>query len=243
MLHCTNHQSVPQPPLSAATPPRSPARTAAMPHHSDQVRAELAAAVRDGASISAVARAHNTTRKAVRHAYCTLTATGGVAKRKSPGRPPVLSAAAATAAVTMLTSGDYDGAEHVARTLHTLGQITRVVHKTTVIRGARRAAKRAGTPIHAHRGAPRKALTQANKDARIAFAQANQSRCWQRVLFTDRKRFLFRYPGAKVTRVGWVHKGQRREARKVNHPDGVNVYAGMTAQGVTACHFVTGTSK
>jgi hypothetical protein len=88
-----------------------------MPHHSDQVRAELAAAVRDGASITAVASAHSTTHKAVRHAYCTLTATGGVANT------------------------------------HT---------------------------------------------------------------------FMVGWPSAS---------------------DGVNVYAGMTAQGVTACHFVTGTSK
>jgi hypothetical protein len=62
-------------------------------------------------------------------------------------------------------------------------------------------------------------------------------------MITGRKRFLFQYPGAAVQPVQWVERGQRREAHKVNHPQAVNVYGGLTIYGVTSLHESTGTSK
>jgi hypothetical protein len=62
-------------------------------------------------------------------------------------------------------------------------------------------------------------------------------------MFTDRKKFLFSYPGAKVSAVEWVQRGSSRQAACVNHPQCVNLYAGITRYGVTSAHLVAGTSK
>ena len=62
-------------------------------------------------------------------------------------------------------------------------------------------------------------------------------------MFTDREKFLFRYPGTSVSQAKWVQKGQRHEAHTVNHPMAVNMYAGITMYGVTKLHIVAGTSK
>lgn len=62
-------------------------------------------------------------------------------------------------------------------------------------------------------------------------------------MFTDRKKFLFTYPGARVNKVAWVVRGQQRTAMKSNHALCVNVYAGVTAFGMTKPHLVAGTSK
>ena len=78
---------------------------------------------------------------------------------------------------------------------------------------------------------------------RLAFAKANLDRNWRLVVFTDRKKFLFGYPGTSVSQAKWVQKGQRHEAPTVNHPMTVNVYAGITMYGVTKLHMVAGTSK
>jgi hypothetical protein len=79
--------------------------------------------------------------------------------------------------------------------------------------------------------------------ARVRFAKDNLRRDWQSVMFTDRKKFDFKYPGAKVARVRWLRKGEQHDAPAVNHAMVVNVYAGITVHGVTKCHVVTGTSK
>jgi hypothetical protein len=62
-------------------------------------------------------------------------------------------------------------------------------------------------------------------------------------MFTDRKKFHFNYPGAKVHQVAWVKVGSQRVAPKVNHAMVVNMYAGITPFGVTKPHLVAGTSK
>jgi hypothetical protein len=62
-------------------------------------------------------------------------------------------------------------------------------------------------------------------------------------MFTDRKRFLFSYPGTSVFPVTWVASDGARIAPTVNHPYCVNVYAGLTCYGVTKLHVVSGTSN
>jgi hypothetical protein len=131
----------------------------------------------------------------------------------------------------------------VAQQLQNLGITAKKVHKTTVIRAAKKLAKSKSTPIIAVRGKPAKRLTIATKQKRLAFARANKSRSWANVMFTDRKKFLFSYPGAKVKPVAWVHKGSRGQAHAVNHPQVCNIYAGLCKHGITKCHFVAGTSK
>jgi hypothetical protein len=62
-------------------------------------------------------------------------------------------------------------------------------------------------------------------------------------MFTDRKRFEFKYPGVKISKCQWVVQGARHEQCKVNHAQGLNIYAGLTPYGLTTAHIVTGTSS
>ena len=62
-------------------------------------------------------------------------------------------------------------------------------------------------------------------------------------MLTDRKEFVFRYPGTSVKPVSWVRNGEQRKSSRVNKPSVVNMYAGITKFGVTQPHLVTGTSK
>lgn len=168
---------------------------------------------------------------------------GSLDARRPPGRRPALSIAAATKAVELMLSGNFDNCRQVAVELTKQGLTDTVVHPTTLARHAKACAKAMGTPIRAHRGKPEKALTEKNKSQRVAFAKANKDTSWGHVMITDRKKFLFRYPGSVVKRVEWLKRGQRRVASRPNNPQVVNMYAGITIHGVTRPHLVTGTSK
>ena len=211
--------------------------------HADDLRAQLAHDYTVTGSFTSTARKFHTTAKAVRRVVRLRAATGSIAKRKPTGRPRVLGTGAAAAATELLLSGEYQGAAHVAQELHSRGLAPRVVHKTTVIRRAREAARLEGSPLEVKRGPPAKELTPSNRAARLEFAKTNKKREWRHVMFTDRKRFLFKHPGVRVAGVRWLRRGDRHKAYTVNHPMCVNVYAGITIKGVTACHVVTGTSK
>lgn len=168
---------------------------------------------------------------------------GSLDARRSSGRKPALSVAAATKAGELLLSGKFDNCHQVAVELVKEGLTSTVVHPTTLSRHAKARAAALGTPIRAHRGKPEKALTEKNKGQRLAFAKANKSTSWGHVMITDRKKFLFRYPGSVVKRVEWLRQGQHRVASRPNNPQVVNMYAGITSHGVTRPHLVTGTSK
>jgi len=100
-----------------------------------------------------------------------------------------------------------------------------------------------GKPIRAVRGQPIKELTPQMKEKRLHFCVKNKSTSWARTMFTDRKRFMFKYPGCLVRRYAWVRKGRKRVARKVNKAMSVNVYAGITKSGITSVHYVAGTNN
>ena len=143
----------------------------------------------------------------------------------------------------LLLTGDYSAAT-VAAELHTTGQTSKVVDDTTICRNSKRASKELGAlPIHAVRGMPQRELDRATKEKREDFCRAHMNHDWSSVMFTDRKRFLFKYVGSRLTRVTWVERGQHRRARCVNHAQGLNIYLGLTPHGLTDVHFVTGTSK
>lgn len=168
--------------------------------------------------------------------------TGGVAVASRKGRPRALNSTAARRAVELLLDSDHGTGSAAAQQLHTEGHTAAVVHRTTVTRAAKSQASQDGAPIRVLRGRPAKQLTAATKQKRLAFARSNRNREWRYVMFTDRKKFLFLHPGAKVRPSQWVREGQRREAAAVNRPMAFNVYMGVTMRGVTAVHAVAGTS-
>lgn len=206
-------------------------------------RVLVVSAVEGGASIREAARRAGVSPKAAHTWVTRFKAERSLAEKKRSGRKKAVSTAAAVRAKELLLSEEHHGATSVARALHEEGFTAKQLHPSTIIRAAVRQAERDGDPIRARRGRPAKGLTMGTKAKRLAFALANKARSWANVLFTDRKKFIFLYPGCSVKRVQWCRKGQTRQAAAVNHPMCVNVYAGISPHGVTACHVVAGTSK
>lgn len=213
-----------------------------MTRHSETLRLKLVTAYAACKSYTAVAREQGVSAGTVK--LWVMRAKHGelLSSRPRSGRPRVLSTPAANLAVEALLEQGLT-AKQAAQQLHTKGHVTRVVHRSTLIRAAREEAASQGIHLAVHTGKPAKQLTANTKRKRLAFALANRDRNWQRVMFTDRKRFQFWYPGTKVQRCRWIKKGAKPEAYTANKPQCVNLYAGITKAGITACQLVAGTSK
>lgn len=196
-------------------------------------------------NITKVAKRLKLNRKTVRLWVRRGLTTQSVATKKGQGRKPSFDKPAARLAVDMLMGGKYSGSKEVAHELHKLGK-TRgdaCPHRTTVARHAKAVAHEDGEPIWSSMRKPVKQLSKDTMAKRLAFCHNNKTRAWGHIMFTDRKKFHFYYPGVSVKKVSWLRKGQKRVAPKVNHAMCVNMYAGITAFGVTKPHFVAGTSK
>jgi hypothetical protein len=183
--------------------------------------------------------------KAVGHWWQRYLDTNGVDDAKRTGRPRAIPPKLEGRALKMLMDEDTNGARHVAKQLAAEGATRNVVHKATVIRAARRAALQKGKKLAAKRGSPPKGMRQATRLKRLAFAKANLKKDWNKVLFTDRKRFYLRYPGSKVKPVRWAFEGEEEHEAvfQPTNPQCLNVYAGISPYGMTALHVVAGTSK
>lgn len=173
-----------------------------------------------------------------------ISTGGSVDCAAKPGRTRVFTPETASLTYELLVEGKIGTAKVVANELHARGLTKQVAHRSTIVRCAKAIAKSKGETIRAVRGRPRKALAAATIQKRLLFCTLNQTRStWRTVMFTDRKRFTFTYPGTCVHAVTWVKRGEVREAYTPNHPLCVNVYAGLTWYGVTKLHIVAGTSK
>ena len=161
------------------------------------------------------------------------------------GRGKVITNEAASMAVQLLLDPNFATTSAVAAELNKQGltEGTQPVHRTTLSRAAKAKAAADGCPIVVAKGKPAKQLTASTIAKRLQFCQANKSRNWSHVMFSDRKKFSFMYPGSQVRHMEWVKKGQQRQAYTPNHPMVLNVYAGITKYGVTKVHKVNGSSK
>jgi DNA-binding transcriptional regulator YhcF (GntR family) len=214
-----------------------------MPAISDELRHRCVFEYEKTKSFKQVANKLGVSRHTVKK-WVTTSANGGVLKtKKGQGRKKSMSAEASSEAVDLLLSGKYDGSQHVARELRKRGLTGSVLHRTTVAKYAKAKAEEDGHGIVAKRGKPVREFTAKNKAQRLAFCEANKTRNWANVMFTDRNKFMFRYPGTAVKPVSWVRKGEQRKSSRVNKPSVVNMYAGLTKFGVTQPHLVTGTTK
>ena len=100
-----------------------------------------------------------------------------------------------------------------------------VPHRPALTGAAKNVAKLEGAPIRAFKGPLVKELNPTTKKNRMDFASNNLKRRRDLVMFTDRCKFHFLYPGASIKPVGWVRNGQRRQAPRVNHAMVVNLHA------------------
>ena len=210
---------------------------------SEEVRWGIVVAWKKLQNLASVARQLRVGVNTVRRWVQRYASTGGVQQKAGRGRKAVMNDAVTAHAVQLLLSEDCGTAAGAAQHLHDQGLTPNVLHKSTVIRSAKQYARTTGNDIFAARGKPRKQLSADTKQKRLAFAKANRTRTWATVMFTDRKKFLFSYPGARVRPTQWLRKGATRQAAMVNHAQGVNVYAGISRYGITKCHVVAGTSK
>ena len=210
---------------------------------SEEVRWGIVAAWKQSRNLASVARQLRVGVTTVRRWVQRYISTGSVQEMPGRGRTAVMDDAITAHAVQLLLSEDCGTAAGAAHQLYDQGLTPNVLHKSTVIRSAKQYARTHGYGIFAARGKPRKQLSADTKQKRLAFAKANRTRTWATVMFTDRKKFLFTYPGARVRPTQWLRKGATRQAAMVNHAQGVNVYAGISRYGITKCHLVAGTSK
>lgn len=213
-----------------------------MPPLTEEGRWAIVAAWKRYGSVARAAQALGKDRSVVHRWVQRYKDTNEVLVGKSTGRPHALEGALAKKALQLLLE-EGGTAEGVASKLQSMRLTPKKLAKITVIRAAKRVAMTEGTPLRVLRGKPAKQLTQTTKMKRLAFAKQNRARSWGNVMFTDRKKFLFCHPGAKVRLVVWVLKGSTSQAYTVNHPQVLNIYAGLTKHGMTRCHIVAGSSK
>jgi hypothetical protein len=141
-----------------------------------------------------------------------------------PRRLGSLSAQEDMAAYDLL--GEHTAASAAVQ-LYKDGRVPKVLHKCTVIRAAHRHAALLGITLRYLRGPPKKELSPITKTKRLAFARANKKTNWRQTLFTDRKKFSFKYPGVKVGTGKWLKGSEENIASQVNHAGTVNIYAGL----------------
>lgn len=172
--------------------------------------------------------------------------TGGVDEVMGRGRKPSLSEEAAKHALDLLLSNNSGGSERVALKLVTDNKTKKLVHRTTLWKAAcEQALKTKGRKLKAVRGTPKiKLLGGPTVLKRLAYCKARKGSkgCWQNVLFTDRCKFAFKFPGCVVHACEYLLEGDNRSATMVNHPHVYNIYAGICKYGVTDVVEVAGTS-
>lgn len=153
-------------------------------------------------------------------------------------RKGALTASQQKAAFDMLS---HASAGEVAVRLQQEKIVERTLHKSTVIRAAQAYATSMGIRLRYRQGPPTKELSPQTKAKRVAFAKKNANTNWRRVLFTDRKKFAFNYPGVKVNQGKWLKGKEVHEVARVSHAYTVNIYCGLSPAGLTMSHEVAGT--
>jgi hypothetical protein len=211
-----------------------------------QEKFKIIEAYQETKSIPATAAKCHCTPRVAKRWVTRFDATNSVDTAVKTGRKPKISIKLASKILELLLQGKYGGATGVARFLRDKGYLSTVVSKSTIIRHARMAARRANDQLLIRRGLPKKGLTEATKKKRLLFAKSNLKTCWDMVMFSDRKRFYHRFPGSKVEFTRYYLKSQKLEEEEgifqPTNPNCLNVYVGITRSGPTKVHVVAGTT-
>lgn len=180
---------------------------------------------------------------AVRNWIKNFEEGGDLSEAPKSGRPRTYDLTLARKARALLLGQGFGGLAQAAIALHRAGKTPNVMSKSTLLRLLEEGESKGWRPIVPDRSGPSQALSPAQQQARLDFATDNITRVWDNVMFTDRKRFYFRYPGCSVSSVQWRVVGTRVEVQKVSRAYCANVYLGMTKWGCTKLVFVAGSSK
>ena len=214
-----------------------------MTHTTLWQRHRVVDAWRGSGNIAAAARTTGTSQKSARRWVQRFLETQDVLEKPKTGRPPSMSHEAATRAHALLLGKPNPTAAEVAQQLYSEGYTAAIPAKSTVIKHARELGEEVGVQLVVYRGRPARQLTASTKAKRLAFATDNLGQPLYLIMYTDRKKFMFRYPGTSYRVTTWGRKGCKREAPNLSRPQCVNLYMGLTHAGVTKCHIVAGTSK
>lgn len=198
---------------------------------------------RQGKSISQISTLCNISKTSVKRWLKRWSEEGCVEVRKAKKCIPLVGEHAARRARQLLKEGTDGGLKGVSRTLFQEGFTWRVVSPSTLSLAVKQRAKDDGIRLKVYRGKPKKALSEAQCKQRLAFVEANRGRNWDKVMFTDRKKFHLSYPGCSVRHVRWREGDEEDAVPRPNHPSCINVYGGITRWGTTDLIMVTGTSK
>lgn len=166
---------------------------------------------------------------------------GRIKRFKPGGRKRVLDDKACRLAEKLLLSDKYGTLKETAAELKKQKGIS--VTEKTLSKRVSEYSKSKGKQVKHVSGKPKKQLTSHNRAKRLDFCKKNLKRNWGNVMFTDRTKFKFQYPGASARNCSWVKKGESWEAPKVDHPSVYNVYGGVTKFGTTKLKEVTGSTK
>jgi hypothetical protein len=213
---------------------------------SEEKRYEIVLLMKKHNNVNMVSRLVGCSKEAVRRWWGRYSATQGVSAKKSPGKKPLMTPAARELALEMLAGNEMGGASSVAKHLKDQGMTKKLLSRRTITRGARKAAEQRGANLTHVRGKPKKGMTESTRLKRLKFARDNIKTDWRRVLFTDRSKFHFKYPGSVVRPSRWVLSGSDVPQKSIfapSHPQCLNVYAGISFYGVTKMHVVAGSSK
>lgn len=210
-------------------------------HLSDEDRLHLITLFQKVQNVSRVAEALKISRDTVYFWLKRYRDSGCISRKRHAGPRLLLTEEARAAACEALLSKRCSTTQQAAKEIYERGLTPRVPSKQTISRALSLHAESGGPKLVPRRGPPRRQLTARDMQRRLKFALANKHTNWGRVLFTDRKKFSFQYPGVAISRSEWVEKGQQREAPRADNARGVNLYAGICRFGVTDAHLVAGT--
>ena len=163
----------------------------------------------------------------------------GLRDRPRSGAPLKLSEdAIRRAKALLLASNTGSTLRKVARKLAEEGHCSAVVSRGTVAKavkggkGALQSCHVSSVPM----------LSEEQMQKRVAFATANRSTRWKKVMFTDSKYFYLTQLAGRKGPKRWVLAGSKPVQAVVKFPSKVHVYAGVSFYGKTKLHFATGTT-
>ena len=143
---------------------------------SGEKRMHLLLAYERTKSVSQTARECKCSRPKFRRWLKRYDDTASVNGKCSSGRRSSVPVGIGPVAANMLASGQHGGAKQVSMAPWNEGRTKTAVHKTTLIRAARRESKEAGTSLVVRRGPPPQGLKSATMSKRVEFAENKRRR-------------------------------------------------------------------
>ena len=165
----------------------------AMAHLRDMQIYDIVKKHRNGARTAQIARSLNFKKKTVRRWIRRCGDGQNITRKKSTGRKQVLSDDLCKLAESLLLDPQFGHLEAVATELFFKEGVK--VSLKTLSKRVRAYCKKMGRPLKVVYKNPSKQLTYNTMAKRIAFCEANLSRNWAQVMFTDRCKFHHHYPG------------------------------------------------